>query len=878
MTNNYVSFADRKIGFFELGEPITLKIGSWAFASTLETVDAWGKAYAEHKICGDRLVLEGYPVGWYRIFLKNKFGERIDHEYIAFTVTVPESARYKDESCFATDIAGEYEPKTMEIAEDIIRATKLQGFKLTRGRTNVGEWEDRVLEYRRKVRDGGLDTMAVAMNHYSSMPKIAEIDLRDIYTLFKDSQTYNDVVSEIVELVNEPDLMYSSPALPDALTAYCKAAFLGISDSEPSPNAAMPGLALGRDGLYSDIMMQNGMLDYSPIYNFHGYEQIASLAAYARRVSLAYAPEGESRVTFMSENGKKAWCGVDDVVKDADMMAMSRYAVNVSVDVLSYGIEKWFWFISRAYLEAGGGFGSYHAWTHQPYSVTAALSNLTYQLGRGEYVGRLAALPEKSTGYVFDNGMGAHVAVLHSPEECEVKLYADKVTVIDLFGGESQIGSGGEGVITVKVSRDPIFVRFPGYSDERNYYKTSYKLRSLGKIEYTRRHRVVLNALWRDQDLTQALVMQKGYLTQGGKDEHITLRIYNFNNETVKGRVFVNTEYNDHFAVEIADPSFSVEPFGEARVEIVLKAADGHMNCAGDVKFGALVDGIGEVSAAVSRYWFKVNDMQVADGDIVRFKDFIYPENWNLLNIEAPGYIETETDEEEESITFHPYHNDGYSQWYFPVYNVVNPEIFEGTDGIIFRKRNDFETKHDKMTVFLLTKDGRSYWSGHASAAPTSCEWRTVTYPWETFGLYGSPEGMNDIRPFVPGDIVKIRVGVSGTSRGDMPSVTVKDLGVYYDRFGATLAHPHKIKLEGIVPNQVLESVENACLTATLPDVALDDIRVFDGKERIYSFTRDGRHIEIDISRFARGEHIIQVSAKTKTDYRYSSFIIFFVQ
>ena len=878
MSNKYFAFNDREIGFFESGEGIEIKVLEPIAHGSVETVDAWGRVCGIHPIEGEMIALGKYPVGWYRVFAKDENGNRIDHDYFAFTVTVPLESRYKGDTCFATDIAGEYEGSTIRRAEEIIRITKLQGFELTRGRSDIVKWSDNVLEYRKKVKESGLRTMAVAMNHYKAMPKIASIDLREIYNLFKEGVSYNEVVSDIVELVNEPDLMYSSPALADSLTAYCKAAFLGIADSEPSPYAAMPGLALGRDCLYSDIMLQNGMMDYSPVYNFHGYDQLAPLATYGRKVALSYAPEGENKVTYMSENGKKVWCGSDEVAYDDHMLAQARYAVTASTGILSLGIDKWFWFISRAFLEAGGGFGSLHAWSYQPYPVSASLANLTYVLGKGEYVGKIADLPEKCSGYMFDNGMGENVAVLFAPKECEVKLYANEVTVVDLFGGESRALCDADGTITLKASADPIFIRFGGQADERNYYRSSMRVKTMEKTAYGKNKRVVLNALWQDQDLSQPLVMQKGYLTEGGKVEHITLRIYNFNDTSISGEVFVNLEYNDQFTVEIEDKYFSVEPMGESRVNITLKANEGCMNSSGDIKFGAIAEGIGEVTPAVCRYWFKAENMPVADEDIVRFKDFIYPENWDLTNICDPGYIETETDEINQSITFKPNHGGGYAQWHFPVLKVKNPEGLEGTDGIVFRKKNNLETRNeDKMTVFVLTKDGRAFWSGHSSAAPTSLEWKTVTYPWETFGLYSSPEGFNDIRPFIPTEIVMIRVGVSGTSPEIMPETEIKDLGAYYDRFGATMPHPYSISFDNVTEGQIFKSVDGFMLKATMPPVKLDDIRAYIGKERVEAHILEDGKVGVDVSKLGRGEYTVQISGKTETDYRYVSFVTFYV-
>lgn len=875
----YLMFVDRNIGMFEKTEQIKICInndvdGIEGKKLSLETVDPFGKAVACHTIEDCTADLGCYPVGWYRVYVMAD-GERVvDQEYFAFTVTVPYANRYKGESCFATDIAGEYEPRTMRVAEEVVRAAKLQGFELARGRSKTAKWDETSTEYREKLRDGGMKTMSVCMNGYQSMPKIRELDLRDVYNVFKDAPEMNEVKSDIIELVNEPDLMYANPALPDAITAYCKMACIGVADSVSKPYVAMPGLALGRDDIYSDIMMQNGILEYSPIYNFHGYDQLAPLSIYARKVSLSYAPDGEARTSYMTENGKKAWCGDDDVLYDDHMMNMAKYSVTASSEMLSGGLDKWFWFISRAFLESGGGFGSYHAWTHQPYPVTASLANMTYQLGRGLFAGRLASLPEKCSGYLFDNGEGCHVATLWSPESCEVTLKANHVTRIDLFGKEEQIE--GDGKVTVEVNEYPCFVRFEGRADEKDYYKTDFDVTPLRTLTYTKAQRVVPNVLWMDQDLSQAMVMQKGYLLKGGKSESLVLRIYNMNGEAVKGKAYIVAEYPDQLDITIDDPCFEIEPWGEARINITLDPKCGCMNCVGDIKFGAVLEGLGEIVGAVCRYWFKAEDMPIADEDIVEFKDYTNVENWDIKNIDSTGYIETEVEGEE--LTFHIFHGEKHAQWVFPVYTVQNPEILDGTDGIVLRKKNSFMTNRDKLTAFILTKDGRSFWSGHSSGAFTSTDWRTVTYPWETFTLYSSPEGLNDIRPLIPSEIVKVRIGVSGTSKITMPDISIKKFGAYYDRLGTTVPHPEKIRFEGIEEGEKCSDIKSRILVAYLPERELCDVRVFIGKKKAEKWSVDGKIVNIDVSHLERGEHVVQVSAKTATDYRYMEVITFFVE
>jgi hypothetical protein len=882
MLNKYIKYTDRTIGMFEEGEEVSVILDTELIdikknILTLEIEDARQNLIASYSFESEELTLGEFGAGWYRLFLKSGEQRLADQEYIAFTVTVPYANRYKGETCFATDVAGEYEPKTMDLSDEIVRATKLQGFELIRCRANACEWGGQMLDYRKKVYEAGIKTISVAMNGYQAMPKIREKDLRDTYKIFKEAQDNNELASDIVEMVNEPDLMFAFPALPDAIAANCKMACIGVSDSQRKPNVCMPGLALGRDDIYSDILMQNGILEYSPIYNFHGYDQLKPLTAYARKVSMAYAPDGEIRTSYMTENGKKVWCDENEIVYHDHLMAMCNYAVNASSDILADGVDKWFWFISRAFLESGGGFGSYHAWTHQPYPVTATLSNLTHQLCRGKYVGKLANIGDKSRGHLFDTDCGHHVAIVSSPLVDEITLHTNRVTVVDIFGKETVIE--GDGSVTVLLGEEPKFLRFDGYLDEVDYYKSEYDVIPLCKLQYTKAQRVVLNALWNDQDLTQSMIMQKGYLLRGGKAESLTLRMYNMNDVKVKGKAHISIEYPEQFEFSVEDPYFEIEPFGEARVNFTLIPKEGFMNCAGDIKFGATLEEIGEAVPAVCRYWFKAEDMPVKDCDIVRFMGVADLDNWNITNIDSHGRIDAEVNKEEESITFHVTHVSGYAQWFFPVYTVQNPEALVDTNGIILRKKNSYETgRLNKLTTFILTKDGRAYWSGHSSAAATSTEWRTVTYPWETFGLYSSPEGLNDIRPLIPSEIVKIRVGVSGTSKDAVPDLMIKDFGAYYDRFGATMPHPEKVTFEGIEEGEICDSIKDRRLTACLPECELDDIRVFVGKHKHDKWTVEGKLVNIDVSNFERGEHVIQVSAKSKTDYRYIGVITFYVK
>lgn len=883
-----ITFSDRRLGFYESFEDVLFEMDfadalSNAREYLLEIKDSWGKTVKEvllqAEIGQDKLIAElgRFPLGWYRLYLRKKDSEDVINDYMAFIVTVPVSERKYRDTTVAADVAAEYEPQTMAFGEEFVRTLKLQGFDWIRGRTNICKWDDEILRFRKQITDAGIKVTSLSTNDMYNMPKIKSMDLRDTYRTYKVGPSLNEISSEMYELQNESDLFFNTPALPDSLTAYSKAAVIGLMDSGKNPFVSMTGMAFSTDAIYYELLLQNGILDYSNIYNYHGYDGIESKASFARKSVLAYSPKNATRAVYMTENGKKVWADDDEIVYEDQQFEMCRYAMTASAKILAEGTDKWFWFIARAFLEAGGGFGNMHAWTHQPYPVASTLSNLTYQLGKGIYIGKLSDLPEKTWGYLFDHGEH-DVAILYSRGENEIKLPAERLTVVDMFGCEKEFHADSNGLITLTSTKDPVFIVFHSRANEAIYYKSAYKIIECEKLTFTETQRVVLNAVWDDQDLMNSLIMQKGYLFNEADEQRVTLRVYNLNGKPISGRAYVEKEYENHFDVTVQNPNFTAEAWERADIEIVLKTTGkATMNSAGDLKFGVVLDNGEEPSAAVCRYWFKADDMKVADEDIVKFEGFTDEANWNLKNIMAPGSIRMETDEAEQSITIKADHGGEYAQWFFPEYFVKNPEIFDGADGIIFRRKHSADAK-TKLTAFLCLKDGRSYWSGESSGVKMTEDWKTVTFPWETFMIYASSEGFNDPRPFDPKQIYMVRIGASGTPKDFIPDTTVKDFGIYYDRFNATTAHPGSILIEGIEEAHHYSNAKDLHVVATLPSDVIGDVRVHVGKTLYPNWKLCGNRVEIDLTELGRGEYVLQVSGKTKMNYRYTKYTTFFIE
>ena len=883
-----VNFSDRRLGFFEKGESVSLDIKlSKEIAEDqrllLEVVNGWGRLVMREEIvlqagdCRAVKMLGSFPLGWYRITLKKAGEDVVLNEYLAFVVVVPMADRAARNSTIAADVAAEYSPETMALGEEFVNTIKLQGIDFIRERSDIRKWDDTCLNYRKQIKEAGIQVISTSTNHRASMPSIKEMDLLNIYDLYKNGPSLNEITNEIYEMQNEPDLTHGSPALPDTLTAYTKAAMIGLSDSGYDPLLAMSGLAFATDTIYCDLLLQNGILDYSSLFNFHGYGGVEGKASYVRKVLLAYSPKNDIGSSYMTENGYKVWADKDGVAYFDQLTNMCRYAIKSSAKILAEGCDKWFWFIARAFLELGGGFGNLHAWTHQPYPIAATLANLTYQLGDGRYIGRLSHVSEGSFGLVFDRGEH-DVVVLFGKDGGSVEIKTDRAVKIDMFGEESELLCDENGMIFIAVSNDPVFLRFDGRLAATEYYRSDFEVLECKRRIFDKAHRVVLNAVWMDQNLMDSMIMQKGYLLAEQDRQRVALRVYNFNNETVKGRVHVSAEYPEQFDISIENPEFIIEPFGKTEIEVVITTTGkATMNSSGDICFAATLSDGGEIPVAVSRYWFKLDDMQIDDKDIVRFKDFDKEENWNLKNIDAPGSITMTSNAEEKSITLKADHGGGYAQWFFPEYFVQNPEIFDGADGVVLRRKHSHNVK-TKFTIFVCTKDGRGYWSGESSGVAFDDKLKTIVYPWNTFMLFASPEGFNDPRPFDPKDIYMVRVGASGTPKDFIPDTTIKDFGIFYDRSNATCVHPGKILFEGIEEGCTYHDAKGLKLTATLPEDVIGDVRVMLGKQKFDKWTMENNTLKIDLSDLGRGEHVIQVSGKTAMNYRYIRFVTFYVE
>ncbi len=887
-------FADREIGFFDTKESVTLLFG-YDIPTTsyqkydLVIEDAWHRETLRQSVTSGKnqtslkLPLGRFKTGWYRVHLRNE-GQKNDlNDYLAFTVTHPYSEVITThDGAIAADVAGEYDEGTMRRADEMIRSLKMQGFKWIRTRGNGPEFSEKEKKLKKQQTDAGLKQLDVA-SFDTGVSAIRDWNLIEHYQAWKNFVHQNDTWQDMYELHNEVDLF---PILPDIHTAVCKIASIGMRDAgEDEIYVGMGGTAFSGDTPYFDTQLQNGMLDYTNIHNWHTYGGEVARAKYSRRMTNAYSPIENIRQSWVTENGVKVYAGEDGVVTDSDQRKQARYMVSTAINIIKSGTDKWFNFISRPYLEAGGGFGTYHVPSYQPYPATAAFANMTYQLGDAIYLGDVADLPEGVAGYVFDDGRGNDVIALTGKKQNYAELHADKITYSDLFGYEETKYADENGVIRLLVSEDTIFAKLDGKWDWKYYYPADLTKYELEPLTFDTNQRVVIVPIWDDFNLGDSSLKQRGYVLGPNDTTHVKLRLANLNDEAVSGTMEVTAEYPHHFDIEIDNPEFSIEPWSETTINVTLKGTgNATKNANGNIKFsGKLSDGR-ELSAAVSQYWFKdTNRTDLSDENITKFKDFIYEENW-AENVGGGVKMHGVTDEENQTYTMVFDDKTKNPQWFFPKYRIQNLDeiIAADADGIVVRRKcsgNAVTPTYNCTTIFLYTKDGREYYSGDSSGIPYSTEEYTLTYPWDTFVLWNSPVGLNDVRTLSVEDLEYVSVGVSGTEM-PMPDMTIWDFGVYKESDTAEVAHRGKIKLSGIGEDQHYQTSEGLELVAELPDTELSDYRVMtltDLYDQSKWSVEDGK-IRIDLSGLGRGKYTFHVSAKNNMNYRYTAEITFFIE
>lgn len=851
----------------------------------LRIVDAWNRETLSADVTAAK-GMEMMPInigkfepGWYRAYIYEPDGTEPLNSYTAFSVTHSPNKRTDfEDTAFASDLAAEYDTGSMKRSQSIAEAMSLSGFDWIRSRGMGKATTEQQLKLKKQIDAQGIKTVEVMGSAVGYVNDESDVKFRNdlyetSYSFWRDYPKYEEGSIDMVEVFNELDNAGDSPGA-DLYSAYFKAAAVGLADSGYDPYVSATGLAM-YSGLYFDLLMQNGVLNYSDIYNFHAHSELETRVSHARQNADVYS-EGESVPIYLTE------AGIHQIPEDGEnllsydqMRESARYGVTSAVTSLSYGTDKHFWFISRPYMENSGNYSSFNTPSYYPYPVYTSIENMTYQLGEGIYKGEFETNADGVTGELFDTGTGHDTAVFWSEQPSYITIKADGATYIDMYGHEERL-EPVNGTVTVSVSQDPIYIRFDGKCDISNYYPVNREKHVIEKHELDVNDRIVIQPLWQDVDTNDSSVKYVGYSLAAGKSYTVDAVVYNLNGESVSGTIGAELSDGSQFDLSIGSESFSIQPWGKVTIPITLKAnGNATAGKTGELKISGALDGGGELSPSVSAYNISMRGVELSDDQVQLFDGALDRSNWDLTNIQESGTISYSSDKDAETFTMQATFGDP-STWYFPKLKVDDASFMVGTSGISF-KRQCSDDSVDTTTVFVYLKDGREYYSGAASGVAFSTDLETLTYPWSCFSLFRSPLGNVDIREFDVSLIEYVAIGVSGGIQ-DKPATTISDFGVYTLDGDSNELNPGSIELSGVEYMGTYDAGEELTLNAVLPSSELTDVKVLCYNNEYENWSQDGDSVTVDLSGLEKGKYEIKVCAKNNMDYYYVSKTVFYIK
>lgn len=889
-------FQKSEIGVFTEDDTIKLDFN---FANKLDSItsyrfeikDVWGRQVTEGLFTipvGKKtatLNLGKFSVGWFKINLYNGSNGTPLDEYLAFSVLHRPSERDTyDSTPFASDIAGEYDALVRENPYPIAEALSKAGITYVRNRGEGWlEKDDPIVK--KAFHEYGIDESSThdgkALRYDTSIspPEYMAFtsDLFSIYTNWSRISKANYNYAEAIEILNEIDGgFYSTTGTSDNFAAFTKAAAIGLADSTlGNPLAVMNGWASSSATGFIEWTLQNDMAKYSAAYNYHTHDDGFTRLSTAVNAANAYG-DGNMPV-WGTEVGTPVTLTSDSThVKEGLFLGETGHVVKKTMEHIARGASKVFSFTGRPLLENGKNYGYFASPEWLPYPMFSSLSAMTYALGEGIIKGELANINEETTGLLFDNGSGNDVAVLWSKNQCYVDLVSDKVTYMDMVGYEEEkFDTDGDGKIRICVTSDPIYITFDGQSAEENYYPYEYNANTEPvQKKFTTAERVVLQPLWDDAD--PKIIREIGHYVYGGQETPVRLEVYNFNSVPVKGTIEVICD--DILTFNKKTVSYSLEPWSKTEIPFKITIDDDcQTGTSSFIKFEGKLDNGELLSNCVSKFYVNNGPRRVPLEDMVVFEGIWDPKNWNLKNHGGSTKITAQGNEKENTITINQVMS-GTNDWGFPWFIIEDTSIFEGTSGIAFEVKNTGHIKEgstywgEQLQMFLHMKDGRQYKTNYSTAK--SRDWTQIVYPWTTFYLYSSPEGMFENRGLDPKDIEGISIG---TNSSDIR--TIRNFGTFYsDVESDKLDSDKTVKFAGMTEGgHYVSGSDSLILTAEVPNEEIINIKVFNGREKFDNFVVDGNKVIIDFTNSERGKYNIQVCAENKYNFQYMNNFSFYI-
>lgn len=588
--NSDIISAAANVSVFDCRYPIRLNINHYFEASDnlpYTVTDYFGKTLYEGVVSGNenemvsvQRCVKNHPTGYFLL----KCGD----EQMGYVVTTSYAERTLEDSPFAMDYAATMHNKKINNCFSVSAAARLAGVTWVRDRASWSAYEQIQGQYDftsteecfKAIDKAGLKLLvdlcpspqwAYASEGYNGKDIIGGFRNNQLafYRLCKEMVQYYDGVVDAWELWNESDIGFAVET-SELFSAFYKAGALGVYDANPNMTVALGGLCLPNDRIdYMHLTLLNDVLQYSSFFNYHshvvqpgnlGYQTFTSPYGMAGSASASLSLYNDlyQRPVWVTEAGMRV-----DKMEYNSYIQQANYIVTSTVESLSFGTNKHFWFLLAPYMENGGDFGTFSE-TLEPYPTLAAESVMTSVLGKAEYLGEPIGLSSKAYGYIFNNGTRL-VSVLWSTKKGDTYIIKTTAPIIvtDIMGNESLMEPDEYGKISLRLSSTPIYVTYSIAPDFYSHDKADYKIQPL---TYTLGQRVVLSPEFENYDVNNPDIKANGHLVSDGIK--VKVRVTNYNDVKVTGNITATLE---GFEVIGTDKEITVDPYSEGYITLTLK-------------------------------------------------------------------------------------------------------------------------------------------------------------------------------------------------------------------------------------------------------------------------------------------------------------------
>lgn len=811
---------DKNIGVFGQNERVSFTVTrdtdeAAQFHYTLENTNG------EHVLSGD-VNAEGTEFGvdigimrsgWYRMRL-SAGGEEVPI-FASFTV-LPSTGTIAENSPFSAMLVsawGACENRREDFAEALAK-------------TGVSRVRDSALWCNNEYDYGTLshiDILSAAGNEQlltvdlqdEYNPAYYHKDLFDVYEMFKKlAERFGDEVSAW-DIINEPDIISYLPV--DTFASFYKAAALGTEKASAGNEIAFGGLCAPTNS-YSDLLMQNDVMKYSTFMNVHSHTTASgkaydafpgTIGSRAKRLAALY---GTNQPVWMTEAGMRMDVDENELPSSNTLREQAIYlTTSFAESIGKHGTNNHFWFLMRHYIEAEKEFGMASK-NHMTYPGWLAFANLAYNLGEGTPIGELAQ-NDGTVGYFFDTG-SEDAAILwnKSGKTDYVQFKCDgNVTIIDVLGNdEVRSGVGTGGIVNIKVTSDPVIVRFGTRLSSGNYAKKTYP--EYKKPERAKEDYVVLRQVWGNAGTDSSM-----RVLNVGEEYTVSLEVYNFNSAMAKGEVSVTADDN----VEITEPdkkTFTLGSYKEGSgkkktFEYTVRLKDtAEYNDKGYIKFH-----VGDTAVSVCGYVVG-NNVKYDSSTVKTFSNYWYKSKWDCSNRTAGSTCSVT--QGSNSITFTLKFNGG-DRVFYPIFKTTVPS---NSEGVIFTRTMSSVGGGGNSKIFAVTTDGKWFLATAGDFSVGSVEY---VIPWSKFERYGGGDEALD-----PTKIYRFMLGFNTGSDAQV-SYSISGFGTYGNSY--TAPAEDKIVISGIEEGATY-------VRGNLPQISVDrDADLYANFEKVKSVSADER-------------------------------------